>query len=160
MATSIYGNAWLVRKLALFAQGMTSTMIALRVQAAISTSTTGAIKNALTATMAIGMTTLAKVSSISFINHSKECHSACTLCFGASSKQCSNCTEILGLNEIGELSKAGYLLQGTACNIPKCIEGQYFLWSKDPVTYLSYGKCDYCHPRCKRCSGPLSTQCS
>lgn len=69
------------------------------------------------------------------------CNQACLKCYGASSSQCYNCTELYAENEIGIISKLGYILQGTECKIPKCIEGQFFKWNTTVTNGIATGNC-------------------
>ena len=89
---------------------------------AILPSRMGAMINVLRAITLIKLITLANVS-IFVVLTSIVCHSACNICYGSSSKQCYNCTEMYSVDELGDTQKVGYLLQGTSCIIPKCIEG-------------------------------------
>eukprot|EP00347_Sterkiella_histriomuscorum_P011981 403370353 len=89
----------------------------------------------------------------------KLCNPSCTLCFGPSATQCTNCTVLIAENEIGQIDQLGYLLTGTECKLPKCIDGQYFEWFQTRVNGIQLGTCQKCHERCKRCTGPTSNQC-
>ncbi|CDW87978.1 cadg multi-domain protein [Stylonychia lemnae] len=96
---------------------------------------------------------------IPFVLMVKRCNQACNLCYGPSSSQCFNCTEIIEENEIGDFQKIGYLLAGTECKVPRCINGQYFQWENKLLDGIHYGKCETCHKTCKRCFGPKQNQC-
>lgn len=48
------------------------------------------------------------------------CTPACNDCYGPSSAECNNCTEIFVINETGDKVKGGYLFSNNECRIPKC----------------------------------------
>eukprot|EP00347_Sterkiella_histriomuscorum_P006839 403351236 len=89
----------------------------------------------------------------------KPCNPSCTLCFGPSASQCTNCSVIYAENEIGVIDQKGYLLTGTECKIPKCIDGQFFQWFETKINGIQLGTCQRCNSRCKRCTGLQSNQC-
>ncbi|CDW90898.1 cadg multi-domain protein [Stylonychia lemnae] len=156
----LIGNAQLAQKNAFNAQDQTHYNIARDAKKAFFILIKVATNNALSAITMIRLLILAKVNKISLIQYLQlVCAASCNSCYGPSTLQCNNCTEIFNLNEKGQLVKVGYSLVRNECRMPKCVDGKYFQWQNELSDGIHYGKCQICHSSCRKCVGPTSNDC-